>query len=524
VLIIEYKAAHKLTLGHIYAGLREMDLYDIVQEQLEEDVTRRCQRLVAAVITQAFAYMIASGLEFGCVFTGEAFIFLRIPEDDCSRVYYALSVPHGDVGPTTGWMSELDQENRLYLTAVSQLLAFTLVAIQSPRRNPQWRRDAEKLLKTWQVTVEDLEEGLPEEDVPGSEYRPPEGEAARFLIESPICRRLRGRKALMNVDAPTQRESTESDGDSGDDDGITGNETPSRAPRDVPRGGAREGTRGRAMNRGGRSTASHQSGQQRDLGPYCSASCLKGLVERGLLDSSCPNVHQHGSGPQHTIDLKKFRRLVRNVLHDRLDYCEELWLHGARGCLYRIRLPDWGYTVVAKGTQHGFIPDLQREAGIYNSLKSVQGVYIPVYLGSFDVAPPLHYMGWVPIVHMMVLTFGGYSLNHLRTLPDATTAIEGLRAIHGLGVLHRDVARRNMLWNSKEQRMIWHDFGQAKIYGRAPLTEKSANHRTLSADKKNGGDHRREFSREILKALSVLKPPSRCLRPEMPPSSYHVGT
>lgn len=75
VLIIEYKAAHKLTLGHIYTGLREMDLDDIVQEQLEEDVTRQCQRLVAAVITQAFAYMIASGLEFGCVFTGEAFIF-----------------------------------------------------------------------------------------------------------------------------------------------------------------------------------------------------------------------------------------------------------------------------------------------------------------------------------------------------------------------------------------------------------------------------------------------------------------
>ena len=164
---------------------------------------------------------------------------------------------------------------------------------------------------------------------------------------------------------------------------------------------------------------------------------------------------------------------------------------------------------MAKGTQHEFIPDLQREAGIYNSLISVQGVYTPVYLGSFDLAHPLYYVGWVPIVHMMVLTFGGYSLNHLRTLPDATTAIEGLRAIHGLGVLHRDVARRNMLWNSKEQRVIWHDFGQARIYRRAPLTEKSVNHRTISAvDKEKGGDHQQEFSREILKALSVLKPPS----------------
>lgn len=101
-------------------------------------------------------------------------------------MYYALSVPHGDVGPTTGWMGELDQENRLHLTAVSQLLAFTLVAIQSPRRNPQWRRDAEKLLKTWQVTVEDLEEGLPEEDVPGSEYRPLKVKRRGFLSSRPF--------------------------------------------------------------------------------------------------------------------------------------------------------------------------------------------------------------------------------------------------------------------------------------------------------------------------------------------------
>lgn len=283
----------------------------------------------------------------------------------------------------------------------------------------------------------------------GSEYRPPQGEAARFLVESPICRRLRSRKPWTNADAPTPEESTESDGDGGDDDGMTGNGTPSRAPRDGPRdgprGGAHGGTRGRATNPGGRSTASHQSGQQQELGPYCSASCLKGMVERGLLDSSCPTVHQHGPGPQHPIDLKKFRQLVRDVLYDRLEYCEELWFRGARGCLYRIRLPDWGYTVVAKGTRQEFIPDLQREAGICNALKSVQGVYTPVYLGSFDLKHPLYYMGWVPIVHMMVLTLGGCPLNHLRTLPDATTAIDGLRAIHGLGVLHRDVAREPAL-------------------------------------------------------------------------------
>ena len=82
------------TLGHIYVGL--MDLDDVVRDQLDEDMSRRCQQLMAVVVTEAFTYMMAYMLECGCV---EAFIFLRILEDDCSSVHYALAVPHVDVGP-----------------------------------------------------------------------------------------------------------------------------------------------------------------------------------------------------------------------------------------------------------------------------------------------------------------------------------------------------------------------------------------------------------------------------------------
>lgn len=61
IYILEFKAPHKLMLGHINAGLTAMDLDEIVHERLEEDVERRCQRLVAAVITQLFSYMIQAG-------------------------------------------------------------------------------------------------------------------------------------------------------------------------------------------------------------------------------------------------------------------------------------------------------------------------------------------------------------------------------------------------------------------------------------------------------------------------------
>ena len=79
-------------------------------------------------------------------------------------------------------------------------------------------------------------------------------------------------------------------------------------------------------------------------------------------------------------------------------------------------------------------------------------MYTPIYLGSFDLARPLDYIDYIPIMHLMVLMFRGYSLNHIRTLPDVAraSAIEGLRAIYGLAILHGDMARRNMLWNPKE--------------------------------------------------------------------------
>ena len=105
-----------------------------------------------------------------------------------------------------------------------------------------------------------------------------------------------------------------------------------------------------------------------------------------------------------------------------------------------------------------------------------RGTWATVYLGSFPLKRPLHYVGIVPISYIIVLSFGGYSTNHLRTGPVASDmAIEGLRAIHYQGILHGDIARRNMLWNPATQRLIWHDFKSAKIIRPRPLTERSVN-------------------------------------------------
>jgi hypothetical protein len=99
-LTIEYKAPHKLTLGHIYEGLAEMNLDEVVEEGENESVAIRCRRLVAAIITQGFSYMVKARVEYGEIYTSEATIFLCIP-DDPSTVYYSLSVPKGNVRAST---------------------------------------------------------------------------------------------------------------------------------------------------------------------------------------------------------------------------------------------------------------------------------------------------------------------------------------------------------------------------------------------------------------------------------------
>ncbi|KAL5113487.1 hypothetical protein ACEQ8H_008623 [Pleosporales sp. CAS-2024a] len=102
VYITEYKAPHKVSLGCIYEGLEDMKLRHVVTCRSTDTPRHHFRRLMAAIITQAFSYMVQLGVAYGCVCTGQAFIFLHIP-DDPKTVYYFLSVPSGDVGEATGW-------------------------------------------------------------------------------------------------------------------------------------------------------------------------------------------------------------------------------------------------------------------------------------------------------------------------------------------------------------------------------------------------------------------------------------
>ena len=82
------------------------------------------------------------------------------------RVGHALCVPPGDVRPDgTGWAPELAQDIGLHLTAVRQLLAFTIQSIQLPTRRMRWRDAAATRLDECMVVLEEVVDNVPEEDI-----------------------------------------------------------------------------------------------------------------------------------------------------------------------------------------------------------------------------------------------------------------------------------------------------------------------------------------------------------------------
>ena len=126
VMIAEFIPPHKLTLDALRQVLDpdgpEIDLHNIIN-QVKTSSGYMVELIVAAVLCQAFLCMVTSGVLYGYITTGEAFVFLHNKVGEkCKRFYYYLAEPGSDVEI----QRESFPEARSYLhrTALCQLLAF----------------------------------------------------------------------------------------------------------------------------------------------------------------------------------------------------------------------------------------------------------------------------------------------------------------------------------------------------------------------------------------------------------------
>ncbi|KAF1817488.1 hypothetical protein P152DRAFT_454075 [Eremomyces bilateralis CBS 781.70] len=472
-LAIEYKAPHKLTVDEIITGLES-------EIQPERDVINNdgrgfgstARRLTAAAITQLFSYMIGKSIRYGYVCTGQARVFLHIP-DDPSIVYYSVCLPDQDV---------MDgDETRLHRTAVAQVFAFTLQAFRASPPSQSWQDKAETL-GLWAVEYDDILKDIPpterkRKEPRASPYKPQRWEGFK---KSPV--RIQSRCQQTNPSAGPSEED---------------NDPPSLTPNPSRTGGKAAPSRGTSSHGGG--NQGQHRGKQQQSGPatksdiqsrpFCSQSCLLGLAYGGPADENCPNADYHG---QEHISRFEFLRLIRDQLAtDRgcdAD-CTPLYLSGARGSLFKVRLSSHGYTLVAKGVEGLDLALLQHENEMYNRLRPIQGKHIPVCLDRIDLVRPYYYDCGV-YVHFMFLSWAGQPLFNcvvqaIKTdINDAVSAM--LKAVHKLGVLHRDAEPRNILYNTNSGKLMLVDFERAEFCDRQPLGLISPNAQSRKGKRKRG--------------------------------------
>ncbi|KFY96895.1 hypothetical protein V498_02406 [Pseudogymnoascus sp. VKM F-4517 (FW-2822)] len=509
VVSIEYKAPHKFPLAQIIAGLNgEIRPGDEIINKEGDDFDFLSKTLVAAVITQLFSYMIAKGVQHGYVFDGEAIIFLYIPNDDPSRVYYHLSIPRLDF--------QEDDENRLHRTSVAQILAFVLGALAAEPPGQSWH-DAAAGLETWAVEYIDILKKIPETERKAPRSSPYNASRWKGFQRSPIKTRSRLLAATCNKPGNDQaRDKSDED----EDDDTPPTPTPHRTTR--PRNGQGKAKRAQQQRASRTQSKSKSTGQDEvevsttriEDRPYCTQKCLLGLAFGGALDDQCPNLRYHGK--QHIQKSTFLRRIRIQLAKDRSNKadCKPLYVKGARGALFKIRLSSHGYTLVAKGMEEHDIEYLNQENKVYSHLRSLQGESIPVCLGTSTLELPYYYDCGV-YVSMLFLSWAGrplYQYNNREHENDVIeSATSALKALHKLRVLHKDAKPHNMLWDEYRDKFMLVDLERAEIYleraeipTRLPLGNISANRKRNRQGDIKAVPKEDVFDREMREMISCI--------------------
>ncbi|KAF4448119.1 Reticulocyte-binding protein 2 like protein a [Fusarium austroafricanum] len=480
--VAEYKPPHKLSLPHLRAGLRSMDIHrEVVNRETiptSSDTKARFQynaeRLTAAAVTQTYHYMIESGLEYGVLTTGEAFVFLKIDWAYPQNLQYHLTEPIPE--------ALAHPENAHLCTAVAQYLSFTLLALGSPGEccghGQEERRTAMESLKTWTVDFESTLRSIPKDERTvspddGSEYEPT---TYIDFDRTPSVPRRRTRR--MVADEVGDRMIRRNDRHESSDD-----ESAPRPP-DTPSPSTSSGRLGsrRSQRIALRFRPSGQESGQGQGRQYCTQQCLLGLKKGDYLDPGCPNavLHKAAAGAKrcpngrirHPISYEKWlEHLRKQLVYSLDDGIVPLGMGGARGVIFQVTLLKYGYTFVSKGTVRAFIPDLQHEAAVYERCEPCQGKNVPVFLGQVDLRSmnkTYYYAHRVYVVYMAFMSWGGQCIDRVQLDKDGIMQLEAktrasLTALHRRGVIHEDIRAANILYDPQSNNVMLIDFERAML-------------------------------------------------------------
>ena len=520
--IIEYKAPRRLHTMHLEKGLRPMSIVDDVVNKPTipnfdpEKSQHYAELLTAAVIAQTYNYMLEAGLEYGCIANGEALVFLKIDWNEPTVLLYHLAQPSREVQVN---------DDAIYSNAVCQMLAFTILALQSQQRENGERLAAMQRCKTWKVDFNDLVEKLStvEDSTTSTGKKRRRAPSSPEWLPSPIKKTRRG---------PRQQSDSESDSESEQEpqtksDRVLRPNSRRDDPGSGSGGGMSSSGHGSGSGRGddteqhsgtgpvSRSVAVFSSARdttKRQPRPYCTPLCLLSLVHGRALDRKCPNATLHRRDEQskagkraaslvkHPVSYTEWMSLLREQLSKGLEEgVVGLKKEGSCGVLFQITLLQYGYTFVAKGGAEYAIPMLKHEEAVYERLQALQGRYIPVHVGSVDLRPlnqMYFYKIGIRLVYFLLMSYGGTAFE---ARPDAAAEerlVTRLKSVvdemHSLGVVHGDIRLPNVL-HSPTGSLTVIDFDHAQLlpsteYEDDALSDVSLNKRKRSLGHQGGED------------------------------------
>ncbi|KAK4140752.1 uncharacterized protein C8A04DRAFT_39662 [Dichotomopilus funicola] len=471
--IIEYRSPQNLTPPHLRLGLRPMDVHEEVakrnsippEKEQEAYFQYHADRLAASALTQAFDYMIQAGLTYGCVTTGETFVFLKINWTHPITLLYHMAEPALEV--------EEHRENALCCTAVSQVLAFTMLALHSasqPAHGQDERQRAINRLKIWEadsmhqspsdtgrapLSTSSAHEPRTYKGVDRSPRPFVSPNAAVGKRKAPV-----GHQQGYRTGPGARAVSPDSDRDYAEPEIPS---TPTPPAGSTPTGQVLAQRRGGDSGDAGGSTETRQ---------YCTQKCLLGLTTRNVLDEACPNVYLHRRTDQefrrHPVDHKTWLSLLRKQLAQTLDDgVVPLGQQSAWGIVFQVTLLEYGYTFIGKATTTRFVPDLSHEGEVYEHLQPLQGVHVPVFLGGVnlrELGRTYYYDTDVRLIYMNLLSWAGRNrVDKVEKVKSKTGVFRALQALFACRVAHNGERVPNILWNEETEKAMVINFEQATI-------------------------------------------------------------
>ncbi|KAL2889489.1 hypothetical protein HOO65_020031 [Ceratocystis lukuohia] len=450
LLVIEHKPAHIHTPTLLENALEQIAKSDgsiflgsmgpeSVSGTKKMPKSQKGLAIVAKALVQTYNYMVALGLSYGYISTGECTVLLHIDYEEPSELYFHLCVHQKDVKgiplrPVTAPLAQDDDiaaalEDGIKNTPCAIIMTMIQLALNQPNLSAQEIASVQKDLPRYPDT-----KNPPSDPSPGpgkgdgngggkgggnpslrDKYPllpPPSGGSSSQSLQDPSKRQMANKHTYMNPG-------------------------PHRPPQPE----------------------------------YCSQKCLLGVVNGSFLDASCPNSHLHwqysaSSDGKHPLTLAQLVDVIQTQLDTNLDSDCEVQRHksGLFGTLVKLTAHPYGYTFVGKGMMDLGLPFIHHELQVYSRLRPIQGVFVPVCLGHVSMQQTLN-VEFLPIRQMLLMSYAGESV---REMGDVVDNIEA--QLLALGVVHGDIREENVTYDAMSGRTMLIDFHRAQVFDPAPKT------------------------------------------------------